>query len=86
MYDYIIEEYIKKITKEDIINFASKKKVTLTNDELDIIYDYLKKYWKTFYKGNPSELLEELSHKINPDTFSKIKELYIEFKNKISYY
>ncbi len=84
MYDYIIEEYVKKITKKDVINFATKKKVNLTDEEADIIYEYLKKHWQTFYKGNPSKLLEELSHKISPHTFLKVKELYIEFKNKIS--
>lgn len=85
MYDYLISEYIKKMTIQDVINYSIKKEIKLTDNEASIIYQYLKKYWEVFYKGNPTKLLEELSTKINPYTFAKIKEIYIEFKNKISY-
>ena len=31
MYEILIQNYIKKLTKEDIINFCNKENVSLTN-------------------------------------------------------
>ena len=44
---YLITEYVKRIKKEDVYNYALKEGVTLENYELDIIYDYIKKDYKT---------------------------------------
>lgn len=82
MYEKIIESYINTMTKEDIKNFATKKGVTLSSNDLNTIYEYVKKDWKTFYKGNPTALLKELETKLEANTFQKLKLLYIETKNK----
>jgi hypothetical protein len=83
--DYLLQIYIEKISKDDINNFAIKQGVTLEEYELNIIYDYLKEYWRTFYYGNPKELLEELKGKLKGETYSKIETLYIQAKEKINY-
>ncbi len=82
MYEKLIANYINIITKEDIVNYAKSKDVILTDEEVNIIYDYLKKYWKTFYQGDASKLLDELKTKLRPTTFIKLQELYWEIKNK----
>lgn len=82
MYEKIIESYINTMTKEDIKSFAAKKGVTLSSNDLNTIYEYAKKDWKTFYKGNPTALLKELETKLEANTFQKLKLLYIETKNK----
>jgi hypothetical protein len=83
--DYLLQIYIEKISKEDINAFAIKQGVTLEPYELDIIYDYLKEYWRTFYYGNPKPLLEELKSKLKKETYSKIETLYIQAKEKLNY-
>ena len=45
---FLISEYVKRITKDDINNFALKEGVSLTEEELDIIYNYVKKDYPSF--------------------------------------
>ena len=84
MNDYLLQAYIERLSKDDINTFARSKGVTLDTDELDIIYTYLKNHWRTFYYGNPKELLEELKSKLSNDTYCKIETLYIEAKERLN--
>lgn len=78
MHDYLLQVYIEKLSKEDVQMFAKNKGIVLEDNELDIAYDYLKQHWRTFYYGNPKELLEELRSKLSQDTYNKIEALYIQ--------
>ncbi len=82
MYEKIIENYIQTIQKEDIKKFAQQKGVELSDADLETIYFYLKNYWKNFYQGDPTVQLKELEQKLDPYVFAKLKQLYIETKNK----
>lgn len=82
MYDFLISEYINRLNKDEIKNFAFKKGVELTEDEIDIIYDYTKRCWRTFIHGNPRPILDELKTKVRPFTYNKIETLYIEARDK----
>lgn len=84
MNDYLLQTYIERLSKDDINAFAKGKGITLESDELDIIYDYLKSHWRTFYYGNPISLLEELKRKLSSDTYSKIETLYMQAKEKLN--
>lgn len=84
MYEYLIGEYVNnKLKEQDINNFALKKNIHLTEDEIKIIYMYIKNYWREFYKGDPIELFIELKEKLNTNTYNTIIKLYKEYKNKI---
>ena len=39
---YMITEYINKLKKEDINNYAQKQGIKLDKEELDIVYNYIK--------------------------------------------
>ena len=82
MYVFLISEYINRITKDEIKQFAYKKGVELTEEETNIIYEYTKKHWRTFLHGNPRSILDELKTKLKSFTYNKIETLYIEAKNK----
>ena len=84
MYEIIIRDYVNKLTEEDIINFCNKKEIIVSDNEVKILYLYAKNYWKEFYKGNPSEIILELKEKINENAFSKLYDLYVDIKKKIS--
>jgi hypothetical protein len=84
MNDYLLQIYIERLSKNDINDFAITQGITLNNEELDIIYDYLKKYWRTFYYGNPKSLLEELRNKLSGEAYRKIEALYIQTKEKLN--
>jgi len=77
---YLISQYVKRLNKEDINKFAIKQGVTLTDEELDIIYNYVKKDYKTFIYGNPRAILDEVKSKVKPFTYNKIENLYTQFK------
>ena len=84
MNEFLIREYVARMTKEDVKGFAQNNGVTLNDSELDIIHTYLNKHWRTFYYGNPKEILEELKKKLSSETYSKLELLYIQLKNKLS--
>ena len=80
---YLINEYVKRMTKDDIIKFSTSQGINLDDQELDTIYNYIKKYYKTFIYGNPRPILDELKTKVKPMTYNKIENLYQQFKDKI---
>lgn len=83
---FIIKEYIKRIKKEDIYNYALNIGITLTPQEIDTLYYYLKNYYRPFLTGNQAtqySLLEEIKSQVKPTTASKLDELYQQYKNKI---
>ena len=82
MYEIIIKDYINKLTEDDIINYGKRKNINISHDDAKILYLYAKNYWKTFYKGNPNDIIEELKEKIDSDTFNKLYKIYINLKAK----
>lgn len=84
MKDFLIREYVNRLTLADINQFALTQGVSLTEEEQNIIYTYIKKYYYTFIYGNPRTYLDELKSKVSPFTYSKIETLYSQFKERIS--
>ena len=42
----IVDIYMNNLRKEDIINFALKKDIRLSNEELDFTYGFIKTHYK----------------------------------------
>lgn len=80
---YLIEEYISRIKKEDIYRFALKQGITLDYDEIEIIYNYIKKDYKKIIYGNSEDILLDAKKQMKPNTYKKMEEFYFKFKNKI---
>ena len=81
---YLISEYVNRMQKQDVNNFAIKQGITLDNEELDIIYNYIKNNYKTLIYGNPkSNTRNEIKYQVKPLTYNKIENLYMQFKDKI---
>ena len=80
---YLISEYVNRMQKQDVNNFALKQGITLDNEELDIIYNYIKNNYKTLIYGNPKVILEKIKYQVKPLTYNKIENLYMQFKDKI---
>ena len=58
--EIVIKELVDKLSENDINNFAKKEGINLKDEECKIIYLYIKNYWQTFYKGDPTTLFSEL--------------------------
>ena len=83
MQEYLISEYIKKLSVDDIIKFAKKKGFELPYSDAVILYTYAKKYYKEFINNNPIDIIKELKEKLSPNTtFREAYKLYLEVKIK----
>lgn len=80
---YLIEEYVNRLKKSDIRWFSLKQGIILDNEEVEIIYTYVKNNYKTIIYGNPKDILLEIKEKVRPLTYNKIENLYLKFKDKI---
>ena len=78
----LIERYMKRITKEEINNFALSKNINLNEDELDFTYSFIKKNWDKIL-SNPNLLnLERYKSIYSNENFKKINELVKEYYSK----
>lgn len=82
MKEKLISEYVNRLTINDISSFALKNGINLKNDELQLIYKYVKNDWHTIVFGNPRNILDDLKNKLDHNSYSKIENLYISFKNR----
>ena len=82
MQKYLISEYIKKLSVNDIIDFAHKKGFDIPYSDAVILYSYAKKYYQEFIDKNPQNIIKELKDKLSPDTFKGAYKLYLEAKIK----
>lgn len=81
MYNLILR-FMNKLTKEDVNNFAISKNVNLSSEELDFVYDFVKKNWEQVIK-NPGLLnIDRYKDRFSPENFVKIKKLILEYSSK----
>lgn len=78
----LVKRYIMNLTKEEVNNFAVSKNVFLSSEELDFVYDFVKKNWEQVIK-NPKLLhLERYQNRFSPENFQKIQKLFLEYSSK----
>ncbi len=82
MQEFLIGEYIRKLSIDDILDYAKNNNLTISYNDAVILQSYAKKYYKEFISGNPYEILKEIKTKINPQTYKEAYKLYIENKMK----
>ncbi|MBE6158167.1 MAG: DUF2624 family protein [Firmicutes bacterium] len=81
MYKELIKKYIKNLTPQDIKNYALSLDVNLTNEEVNIIFNFLLQYYEELLNKN-TKVLEKLKPYLRDDLYNKIIILYEEKKNK----
>ena len=48
---YLISEYVNRLKKSDITYYAEKQGISLDKEEIELIYNYIKKDYKTLPAG-----------------------------------
>lgn len=81
MKDYLIIEYVKKLTIDDVKNFAKLKNINITESEAITLYNYAKNHYQELL-NNDSKIIKEIKNQINPNTFKEVYKLYLEYKIK----
>ncbi len=80
----LIKAYMGKMTIQDVNNFAVSKNIFLSPEELQFVYDFIRKNWEQVIR-NPKLLnLDRYKDKFSPDNFVKIKKLFMEYSSRYS--
>lgn len=81
----LIYRYINNLSKDDILHYTKNKlNYSLEDNELDIIYLYIKRYYKEILNGNYIDILNNLKERIRPQTYNIILELLNKYKDFIN--
>ena len=73
-----------RITIEDVNGFAISKNIYLSPEELNIVYDFIKKNWEQVIR-NPQLLnLERYKDYFSTENKKKIKRLFLEYSARYS--
>ena len=73
----IIYKYIDRIRKIDIMNYGIKEGIELNDEEINLIYFYIKNRYMDFF-NNPDDVFREIEGNVRDNVYSKIIELYNE--------
>ena len=71
----IVDIYMNNLRKDDVLNFATKKDIRLSNEELDFTYDFIKKHYKEIMQDNYKDRFS----KENAGKISKLIDEYINY-------
>ena len=82
MKERLINEYVNRMTMEDVNNFALQNGINLKEEELTLIFNHIKTSWRTIVFGNPRSILDDLKSKLDSNSYQKIESLYVYFKNR----
>ena len=82
MMEKMINSYVNKLTKNDIIKFADRNNITLTNDEIDIIFNTIKKDWQDLLH-NPNKVFNNIKSKVSLNTYNNIIYFYDLYSKKL---
>ena len=77
----IVDIYMSNLRKEDIFNFALKKDIRLSSDELDFTYDFIKKHYKEIMNDKYKYNFADYRNKFSSENFEKINNLIKEYIN-----
>lgn len=79
IYKDLIIKYLNRLTISDIKNYAINKKIPISDNESQIIYDFIIENNKELLQGN-NKMLSKLSGKIRDEVYENILRLYEENK------
>lgn len=77
-----IYEYINRLKREDIIKFCNYKNISIQDNDINVLYSYIKNDYKRFF-NNPEDVLNEIKTKVSNNTYMEIMKLYNQYKNLI---
>lgn len=79
----LIKNYINILTKENIIDYLNKENIPFTNEEIDIIYNSIKKDYENILNNDFISYISNYKSSLNQSLYNKIIEKYNEYKKFI---
>lgn len=71
----VLKNYVDRLKREDIVNYAIKKNILLDKNELEVVYHNIKTRFKDIYDDG-LKVIEENKNSLKETTYRKLKELY----------
>ena len=71
----IIDLYVSNLRKEDIIGFAQKNNITLSDSELDFTYNFIKNNYKEAIQNKDTFNLSAYKDRFSSENYPKIEKL-----------
>lgn len=79
---HIIDRYMSLLKKEDVQNFAIKNNVSLSEEELNFTYEFVKKNWRIILSNPNAFHLEKYKDRFTEENYQKINLLIKEYLKK----
>lgn len=79
----LITSYINRLKKEDIMNFANKNNLTVSDDEIDFVYSFIKNNHQEVLKNPESFDIALYKNKFSSDNYNFLKNLIDKYKKMI---
>lgn len=80
----IIENFIINLKKEDIINFANKNNLKVTNHEIDFVYSFIKSNYKQVLKNPNSFDVSLYKNEFSNENYIFLNNLINKYKRFLS--
>jgi len=81
-----IKNYIDGLTINDIKVFACSNGAILSDNELSLIYKYVKNDWQTIIFGNPNKIFNDLKENLTSKNYQIMINLFNIYKDKFKNY
>ena len=82
MYESLIKNYISKLTIEDIKRYASIKDINANEEEMQIVYEFIKNHYNKLLSQDMPFIENKLKNKLRPELYNTLLNLYNEEKKK----
>lgn len=79
----MIEKFVNNMSKDDIINFANKNNLKVTNHEIDFIYSFIKSNYKEVLNNPNSFDIALYKNEFSNENYLFIKQLIDKYKRMI---
>ena len=79
----IVDIYMNNLRKDDVLNFALKKDIRLSNEELDFTYDFIKKHYKEIMQDKYKYNFKDYENKFSKENSEKINKLISEYIKRV---
>lgn len=79
----IINNYVERLTKEDIIKFANMNNLRVTDNEINFVYSFIKNNYKTVLNNPNSFNLSLYRDKFSEDNYLFLDNLINKYKKML---
>ncbi len=79
----LLENYVNKLTKEDVVNYLSKECIPASDYEIDLIYNAIKNDYNEILGTDFNSYISNYKLTFNKSLYEKIIEKYNQYKKFI---